>query len=476
MKISLFNSLGRKKETFNPLEAGKVRMYHCGPTVYSSPHIGNFRAFLLADLLRRFLEDQGYQVTQVMNITDVGHMTADDEDAGADKMVEAARREKLDPWKIAEKYTDEFLTCLDQLHFLRPHQLPKATDFIKEMGEIIQSLLDKGYAYQVNGNVYFEISKFPAYGELSGKVIAELEEGARVAVNDEKRDPRDFALWKTDEKHLMQWDAPFKDGARGFPGWHIECSAMSRAYLGDSFDIHTGGEDNLFPHHECEVAQSECATGQPFVKTWLHVKHLMVDNKKMSKSLGNFYTVQEILEKGYSGLELRFSLMRVQYRQTMNFTLDGLVEARAAIKRGNEARRRLARIASGDEAAGADDLQTALAKSEQEFVSTLADDLNTSEALAAVFGLVSEVNKASPSKADAEAAGALFDRFERVLACFGELEEEGGVDAELQALLDQRQEARKAKDWAKADAMRDELQARGWKIVDGPEGSRLERI
>ncbi|MEE9127452.1 MAG: class I tRNA ligase family protein, partial [Planctomycetota bacterium] len=243
MAIHLYNSLTNQLEPFEPLTGGKVRMYHCGPTVYSSPHIGNFRAFLLADLLRRFLEDQACEVLQVMNITDVGHMTADDEDRGEDRMELAAKREKLDPWKIARKYEEEFLDALKALHFQMPHHIPRATEHIQEMGEIIDGLLKEGYAYQVNGNVYFEINRFEDYGKLSGKVLEDLKEGARIAVNEDKKDPRDFALWKVDEKHLMQWDAPFEGGHRGFPGWHIECSAMSRKYLGDSFDIHTGGED-----------------------------------------------------------------------------------------------------------------------------------------------------------------------------------------------------------------------------------------
>ena len=289
MALRLFNTLSRQVEPLRTMREGAVSMYHCGPTVYSSPHIGNFRSFLFADLLRRVLEDQGYDVHQVMNITDVGHMTDDDEDGGEDKLVAASQRTKLDPFEIARTYEAEFRECLEALHFRMPHELPRATDHIAEMGEMIGRLLENGFAYQVNGNVYFDISKFPDYGKLSKKELEDLGgEHARVAENPEKRDPRDFALWKVDEKHLMQWDAPFAGGVRGFPGWHIECSAMSRKYLGDSFDIHTGGEDNLFPHHECEVAQSEAFSGETFVTMWLHVRHLMVEGGKMSKSLGNF--------------------------------------------------------------------------------------------------------------------------------------------------------------------------------------------
>jgi cysteinyl-tRNA synthetase len=478
MEIRLHNSLTRRKDPFAPFVKGKVAMYHCGPTVYSSPHIGNFRAFLLADLLRRFFQSQGYQVHQVMNITDVGHMTADDEDRGEDKMVAAAQKERLDPYALAEKYEAEFMSCMEALLFRMPHEFPRATQHIQQMGQIIGNLLERDYAYQVNGNVYFDISRFPAYGKLSNKVIEDLEEGARVAVNAEKRDPRDFALWKVDAKHLMQWDAPFPGGQRGFPGWHIECSAMSMHYLGETFDIHTGGEDNLFPHHECEVAQSEAHTGKPFVRYWLHVSHLKVDGAKMSKSQGSFFTVKDILDRGFSGLELRYALMRVQYRQPLNFTLAGLDEARACIGRVHQARARLLRIRGGAEAAGSDPLLEAIATAEQSFFASLADDLNTSEALAAVFGLVTAVNKARPDADGAADALAMFSRFEDVLGILGPEPSATGpeVDEELQGLLSERQAARESRDFASADRIRDQIQKRGYKIVDSAQGPRLEPL
>jgi len=478
LAIHLYNTLTNRLEPFTPLTPATVRMYHCGPTVYSSPHIGNFRAFLLADLLRRFFEDQGTDVLQVMNVTDVGHMTADDEDAGEDRMEIASKREKLDPWKIAQKYEHEFLKALEVLHFRMPHHIPRATEHIQEMGEIIEGLLEQGYAYQVDGNVYFEISRFEDYGKLSGKVLDDLEEGARIAVNEEKKNPRDFALWKVDAKHLMQWDAPFKGGQRGFPGWHIECSAMSMKYLGSSFDIHTGGEDNLFPHHECEVAQSEAYTKKPFVHTWLHVKHLKVEGEKMAKSLGNFFTVQDILDKGYTGVELRYALMRVQYRQTMNFTLKGMDEARTAIQRIQNAREKLVRVRDGVEPAGGDDLADSARKADEDFGAALCDDLNVSGALAAVFGLVGEVNRAQPTVDSATATLGAFQRFENVLGCFGEepAGESAAVPGELEELLDQRQAARKAKDFAAADRLRDQIQEQGYKIVDTKDGARLERM
>ena len=478
MPIRFYNSLTRSFEELRPLVPGKVTMYHCGPTVYSSPHIGNFRSFLFADILRRFLEDQGFAVEQVMNITDVGHLTLDDIEGGEDKLEAASKRTGKTAWDIAAQYTDEFRQCQQQLHVRLPHHMPRATDFIAQMGDIIADLLAKGIAYQVNGNVYFEVSKFPEYGKLSGKVLEELEAGARVAVNDEKKDPRDFALWKVDQQHQMQWDAPFPAGVRGFPGWHIECSAMSMHYLGKQIDIHTGGEDNVFPHHECEIAQTEAHTGQRFVGIWMHARHLLVDNTKMSKSLGNFFTVADILAKGYSGLELRYALVRVQYRQSLNFTLKGLDEARAAIARVSEARKRLVRRRDGAERAGGDDLARAIDTANNGFTAAMQDDLNVSEALAAVFEFVGACNRAEPSAEGAVQALATFARFEDVLACFGDepkADATGDAPAELLDKLQLRKQAKQDKDWATADRLRDEIVAAGWKIIDTPAGARLEQ-
>ncbi len=477
MTIRLHNSFTRQLEELRPIVDGKVTMYHCGPTVYSSPHIGNFRSFLFADVLRRFVEDQGYEVTQVMNITDVGHLTLDDIEGGEDKMEAESKRTGRTAWEIAKEYTDEFHDCQRQLQVRLPHHMPRATDFIQQMGVIIDDLLKKGIAYQVNGDVYYEVAKFEPYGKLSGKVLEDLESGARVAVNEDKKDPRDFALWKVDDKHQMQWDGPFEGGQRGFPGWHIECSAMSMHYLGRSIDIHTGGEDNVFPHHECEIAQTEAHTGERFVGIWMHARHLLVDNTKMSKSLGNFFTVSEILAKGYTGRELRFALIRVQYRQSLNFTLAGLTEGRAAIARVNEARKNLVRIRDGADREGGDGLAVAVQTANETFTASMQDDLNVSEALAAIFDFVTTCNKAAPSVAGATVALQAFARFEDVLAVFGdEPEVAGDAPAELVALLDQRKDAKASKDWAAADRIREEIAAAGWKIVDTPAGARLEKV
>ena len=479
MVIRLHNSLTRTLEELRPLQSGRVTMYHCGPTVYSSPHIGNFRSFLFADVLRRFVEDQGYAVTQVMNVTDVGHLTLDDIEGGEDKMEAASRKTGLTAWDIAKKYEDEFHDCQKKLFVRMPHHMPRATDFIPQMGAIIDDLLQKGVAYQRNGNVYFEVAKFPEYGKLSGKVLDELESGARVAVNDEKKDPRDFALWKTDDKHQMQWPAPFRGGAKGFPGWHIECSAMSMDLLGEQIDVHTGGEDNMFPHHECEIAQTEAHTGKPFVSIWMHARHLLVDGTKMSKSLGNFFTVEDVLKKGYTGLELRYALVRVQYRQALNFTLKGLDEARAAIGRVQQCRQRLVRVRDGLEKAGTDELVAASKAANDAFTAAMQDDLNVSGALAAVFDFVALANKAPVSVVGAKAALAVFARADDVLGCFGgepKADATGDAPAELVALLEERKAAKQRKDFAAADAIRDRIAAAGWKIVDAPTGARLERI
>lgn len=489
MTIRLFDTASRSIVDFKPREAGRVTMYNCGPTVYSSPHIGNFRSFLMADLIRRHLEMRGLAVEQVMNITDVGHLTEDDiDDAGEDRMLIAARREKLDPYEIARKYEREFFAAADTLRIRPAQHYPRATEHVEEMIEIISRLLETGHAYAVGGNVYFSIESFPEFGKLSGKVIEELEEGARVAVNEEKRDPRDFALWKTDDKHLMLWDAPW---GRGFPGWHIECSAMSRKYLGDTFDIHTGGEDNLFPHHECEVAQSEAFSGKrPFVNTWVHARHLLVDEKKMSKSLGNFFTIEDLTDEGWTGTEIRFALMRVHYRRPMNFTKSSLSEARSFLTRIAECRARLLRIQNGQEPGASDEIRDVLAARRTEFGDGLDDDLNIAKSLAALSGLVSDLNGLHP---DADGAGEALALFRDLDAWSGLVGEEPAIAEETEGVLwggdredplrDElvakaaaREEARARKDFGAADALRDEIQAAGFKVVDTAQGPRVESL
>ncbi|MCH2111348.1 MAG: cysteine--tRNA ligase, partial [Planctomycetes bacterium] len=338
MSLQLYDTFTRTLRNFEPLEAGVIRMYHCGPTVYQRPHIGNYRAFLFADLLRRVFDARGFKVIQVMNLTDVGHIVGDAEE-GEDKLEVQAKRDQVDPWELVAQVSAEFFKDLNALGVRPAHEYPRATDHIPEMVELIQNLVERGHAYQVGENVYFDVSSFASYGKLSGNQVEDLEAGARLEVNPEKKHPADFALWKSDERHLMKWDTVF--GKHGFPGWHIECSAMAMKYLGTSFDIHTGGEDNVFPHHECEIAQSECATGKPFVQTWMHTKFLKVDGGKMSKSLGNVYNLDDIREKGFDPLDFRFLILKAHYRGSLNFTWEGLAGAAEARRSLSDFRGRL---------------------------------------------------------------------------------------------------------------------------------------
>ncbi len=472
MTLHLYNTLSRQKERFAPLNPPHVLMYNCGPTVYSEAHIGNFRAFLFADLLRRWIEDSGHTVTQVMNITDVGHMREEDEeDAGEDRMEIAARRENLDPWKIAEKYTDLFFRDLDALGIRRAHHYPRATEHIAQMIAMIEKLLQEGHAYEVGGQVYFSVESFPDYGRLSGNTPEDLLAGARVEVGEDKADPRDFFLWKKDPAHVMQWDSPW---GRGFPGWHIECSAMSAEHLDKSIDIHTGGEDNIFPHHECEIAQSESSNdGTPFVKYWLHTRFLQVEGGKMSKTLGNLYTVNELEQKGYSPLAVRLLLLRGHYRQLLNFTFDGLDEAAATVDRLQHFAADVSEIA-GDTPSpeqGPDWAEAAWNK----FVEGMDDDLNVSVALDGLFTLVRESNRHDLSSEEAARVTAILRHMDRIL---GILQETPDVQLEedIQALLDEREAARGAQNWERADAIREELASKGIEVLDGKGGGRWRRM
>jgi cysteinyl-tRNA synthetase len=467
MPLTLYNTLTNRKEEFVPVEPGKVRMYNCGPTVYMYAHIGNFRAFMLADLLRRYLEFKGLEVQQVMNITDVGHLT-DDADEGEDKLEKAAREEKKDPWQIAAFYTDAFFEDIDALRIRRAHVYPRATDHIDDMIRTVQTLLDHGHAYVVNGCVYYDVTSFPEYGKLSGNTLDRLQAGARLDVNPDKKNPHDFSLWVTDPSHLMKWESPW---GVGYPGWHLECSTMSQKYLGDTLDIHTGGEDNIFPHHECEIAQSEGATDKPFVRYWLHVRHLFVEGEKMSKSKGNFYTLKDLLAKGLDPLAIRYTLLASHYRQPLNFTFDAVEASAGAIRRLKEF------VANMDAAAGdGEDPRVAelCEQVEAEFVRQMDDDLNIAGALASVFDFVREVNRMEVSKADGAKAATTVRRFDQVLGVLPEAGEEA-LDEEIERLIAEREQARKDRDYARADAIRDDLAARGILLKDTPDGVRWER-
>ena len=471
MALKFRNTLSRSVEEFVPLDPNRklVRMYCCGPTVYDYGHIGNFRTFVFSDLVRRYLQFRGYEVTHVMNITDV-----------EDKIIKRVRETGLGLREFVSKYEVAFLEDLQTLGCLRPHHLPRATEFIAEMIELIDILMKRGIAYKAaDGSVYFSIEKYQGcgcrYGQLVNLNFDEMRVGERVASDEYSKDSvADFALWKArvPEDGDVFWPSPWGEGR---PGWHIECSAMSMKLLGPSFDLHLGGEDLTFPHHEDEIAQSEGAgaqaTGQRFVKYWLHGAHLLVEGKKMSKSLGNFFTLRDLLGKGYGGREIRYLLLSAHYRETFNFTLEGLDGARTALGRLDECLGKLQEIA-GSMSAPADQ------KLLDAFTTALDEDLNVSAAWGIVFEWVREINRllAANRLSEAEAASALaaWQQLDSVLGLGRKSEAE--APPEIQALLEQRQVARKAKDFKRADAVRDELKSKGWLIEDTPKGARLKRI
>jgi len=468
--LRLYNSLTKKNEIFKPLKKGVVTMYNCGLTVYDYASIGNLRAFTFADVLRRYLEYKGYTVKQVMNFTDVGHIVGD-VDVGEDRMEAAAEREKKDPWEIAEFYIKVFLEDAEKMNFKEPMVRPRATEHINDMVKLVQKLIEKGYAYVVNGSVYFDVAKFKKYGKLSGNTIEKLKLGAggRVEFNPEKRNQFDFALWINDPKHIMNWKSPWSE--KGYPGWHIECSAMSMKYLGETLDIHTGGVDNLFPHHENEIAQSEAATGKKFVRYWLHNEHLLVDGQRMGRSLHNIYTLRDIVAKGYDPKALRFVLLSTHYRQQLNFTWTGLEAANNAIDRLVNFGRRLLE-ANGKESG--EEIRRLMERVQKDFEEAMDDDLNIGPALAALFDFVRDVNKLLDdnllSKKEAQEVYELMMRFDKVLGVIGEVRKEEKLPKEAEELIRKREEARKAKDWATADKIREQLKAMNIIIEDTPSG------
>ena len=462
--IRFYNTMTRQKEDFHPIEAGKVNMYTCGPTVYNYAHIGNFRAYVFEDLLRRYLKYRNYQVTQIMNLTDV-----------EDKIIRDSQEAGLSLDDFTQQYKIAFFEDLKALNIEPAEEYPEATTHITEMVQIIQTLLEQGYAYEAEGSIYYRIDRFPKYGQLAHFDPGELQRGAsgRIDIDEyDKDDVHDFALWKawSPDDGDIYWDTEL---GRGRPGWHIECSAMSMKYLGAHFDIHTGGEDNIFPHHENEIAQSEAATGERFVNYWMHCRFLLVDNQKMSKSLGNFYTLRDLLEQGYKPKGLRYALMATHYRQPMNFTLEGLSGAENAVQRLLDFMNAL-QSADGD---GAADVAALLQQTQERFEEGLDDDLNIAGALGAIFEMVREVNRSIAngqlSAAAAEQVAALMQRFDAVLGILGDDE---AVDERAEALLLERQTARQQRDFARADAIRDELQQLGYTVEDSPQGSRLKRL
>ncbi len=464
--LRLQNTLSGKLEEFQPLEEGKVRFYMCGPTVWDFAHIGNFRSFTFADVLQRYLKFKGYDVTYVLNLTDVD-----------DRIINESAKKGI----TIEEMTAPFIVAFDEdmaaLGNQKPDVQPKATEHIAEMIEIIQKLLDNGKAYESDGSIYFRISAFPEYGKLSKiKFEGNIEGGSNRIDNDkyDKEDARDFALWKlVDENETPGWDAPF---GRGRPGWHIECSAMSMKYLGETFDIHAGGVDLQFPHHENEIAQSEGSTGKLFSKYWLHGEFLKIDNDTMSKSLGNAYTFRDMRERGFSPLAIRYLLISVPYRRQLNFTFDGLKGAETTVERLQQFRRLVKEVRT--ESGSDEKVQTAVSDALKEFENALDDDLNTSQALAAIHNLVREVNtilsEEGLKESDKTAVLDAIEKFNSVLGIFGKQREEI-LDEEIEKLIADRQEARKDRDFARSDEIRDLLAEKGIILEDTKDGMRWKR-
>ncbi|HSG69157.1 MAG TPA: cysteine--tRNA ligase, partial [Planctomycetaceae bacterium] len=462
MALVFKNSLSGIKEEFKSIETGKVRMYTCGPTVYNFQHIGNFRTFLWGDLLRRYLEYKGYDVTSVMNITDID-----------DKIIRDSQAAGISRQEFIRKYVDAFFEDFETLGLKKADIHPYATDHIDEMVEMVKKLVENGMAYEVDGNYYFKIRSFADYGHLAKLDMDGLKAGARVATDEYEKDSvSDFALWKAwqESDGDIFWET---DIGKGRPGWHLECSAMSMKYLGHNFDIHTGGVDLMFPHHENEIAQSQGTTGEKFVNYWLHGEHLIVDGRKMSKSLGNFYTLRDIIEKGYSGLAVRYLLISTHYRQRMNLTFDGLDAARSSLDRYNDFIDNLSAYEGGESDGTAAEI---IEKLKSGFEANLDDDLNISGALGVVFDFIRDINRLRSenklSTAERDAALETIDGIDRVLNFRKKAE---SLDDEIEALIVKRNEARKAKDFAKADKIRDDLLAQGIVLEDTPQGVKWKR-
>jgi cysteinyl-tRNA synthetase len=490
MGLNLFNTLSRRLEPFRPLEEGRVGVYACGPTIYGPAHIGNFRTFVFYDLVHRTLEWLGLDVHFVMNLTDVD-----------DKTIHAATAAGLSLQEYTEPFADAFLADADALGIRRFDGYPRATRYVEEMKDLVQRLLDRELAYATgDGSVFFDISAFPDYGKLSGKDLEQARVGERVAADEYgKEDVRDFALWKGakpgDDEAGAVWDAPW---GRGRPGWHLECSAMALCEVGTTVDLHLGGEDLIFPHHEDEIAQSEGATGKPFVRTWLHVKHLRVEGRKMSKSLGNFITVRDLLDEGVNPAAIRHQLLSAHYRSELNFTREGLEASDRAVTRLLDFERRLREVVeegmppgansrgNGVGAPGGDAMAEAAQRGEARFRAAMEDDLNVAEAMAALFVLVTEVNGAldrGMGRVDPVEVRRVLDVLESMDRVLGILEvgrRARAVDPELaswvEERLEERAQARAGRDWARADAIRDELAGRGIAIEDTPDGARWKRV
>lgn len=461
--MKIFNTLTRQKEEFVPIEPGKVKMYACGPTVYNFIHIGNARPICVFDTLRRFLEYIGYQVTFVQNFTDID-----------DKLINKANEEGITVREVAERYIGEYLTDTKGLG-IRPANIhPRATENIGTIIDMVKMLEEKGFAYERDGSVYFRSRRFGEYGKLSHQPLEELEAGARIDVSDVKEDPLDFVLWKAAKPGEPSWPSPWGEGR---PGWHIECSAMIRRHLGDTIDIHCGGQDLIFPHHENEIAQSECCTGVNYVHYWMHNGYINVDNRKMSKSLGNFFTVREVAEKfGYE--PIKFMMLQAHYRSPINYSLEVIEQCRAALERLHNCRDSLdfaleSALGEGDWRAFQEKIDARVAQ----FIKAMDDDLNTADGIAALFEMARDINTYIAQPQPKEAVAYAIKRFDELCGVLGLLYNRASkdLDSEIEALIAERQAARKAKDFTRADAIRDQLTERGILLKDTPQGVQWSR-
>lgn len=464
--MKVYNTLTRKKEELVPITPGEIKMYACGPTVYNYIHIGNARPICIFDILRRYLEYRGYKVTFVQNFTDID-----------DKIIRRANEEHVDFSEISERYIKEFWTDADGLNVRHATVNPKATENIDAIIHIISTLIEKGYAYEAQGDVYFSTEKFKDYGKLSHQPLEDLEAGARIMVGEVKREPMDFAVWKAAKPGEPAWDSPW---GKGRPGWHIECSAMNWRYLGDTIDIHCGGQDLIFPHHENEIAQSECFTGKPFAHYWMHNGYINVDNVKMSKSLGNFFTVRDVAEK-YGYEPIRYLLISAQYRSPINYSTDIIEQCISALNRLYTCRDSLdfeLKNASDAEHDGDRAIIDGFGKYREQFIDAMDDDLNTADAIASIFELVRDINTnvvgKTPSKALVEGAISMFDELTGVLGLVYNRKTET-LDSDIEALIEARTNARKEKNWAEADRIRDQLKEMGIVLEDTAQGVKWHR-
>ncbi|MBP3330892.1 MAG: cysteine--tRNA ligase [Clostridia bacterium] len=464
--MKIFNTLTRQKDEFKPITEGEVKMYACGPTVYNFIHIGNARPLCVFDVVRRYFEYRGYKVNFVQNFTDID-----------DKIIKRANEESSDYKTVSEKYIEEFWTDVKGMNIREATTHPKATENIDEIINIIKTLEDKGFAYAVDGDVYFSTKKFSEYGKLSHQPLEDLEAGARISIGELKKEPMDFALWKNAKPGEPYWESPWGNGR---PGWHIECSAMVHRYLGDTIDIHCGGQDLIFPHHENEIAQSECCNGKTFANYWMHNGYINVDNVKMSKSLGNFFTVRDVAnEYGYE--PIRFLMISSSYRSPINYSIDIINQCKSSLNRLYTCRDSLD-FALENATADANDTDNEvlelLAKRREQFINAMDDDFNTADAIAAVFDLVRDINtnviEKNPSKALCEGAAKLFDELTDVLGLVYNRKKES-LDEEVEALIAERAEARKNKNWARADEIRDTLKAMNIVLEDTPQGVKWHK-